>query len=86
MRLKPVLLDTIIIFKFVENCLQFDAIHDILVWLRTGSKPPDINRFRSYTAKWLLENEYNIWYGIGMEMKLLNIHNFSVVLKKHLNA
>ena len=35
----------------MENCLQYDAIHDFLVWLRTGSNPADINRFRSLTGK-----------------------------------
>ena len=29
---------------FVENCLWFDAIHDYLVLLRTGSNPADSNR------------------------------------------
>ena len=29
----------------------YDAIHDFSVWLKTGSKPADINRFRSHTGK-----------------------------------
>ena len=38
----------------LENCLLFDAIHDFSVWLRNGSKPPDINRFRRHTVKTVL--------------------------------
>ena len=64
-RLKPVLLSTkaqanktgidfmIFILIFVENCLQYDAIHDFSVWLRTGSYPADINRFRIHTGKYI---------------------------------
>ena len=33
-----------------ENCLFYDTIHDISVWMRTGSNPADINRFRSDTG------------------------------------
>ena len=35
----------IYILIFVENCLQYDAIHDFSVGLRIGSNPADINRF-----------------------------------------
>ena len=35
----------------MENYLQYDAIHDFLVWLKTNSNPADINRFRSHTGK-----------------------------------
>ena len=30
--------------------------YDFSVWLRTGSYPPDIKRFRSNTGKYLLNN------------------------------
>ena len=30
---------------------KFSVIHDFSSWLRTGSKPPDKNRFRSDTGK-----------------------------------
>ena len=35
---------------FVENCLLYDATQDFLVWVRTGSNPANINRFRRYTG------------------------------------
>ena len=38
----------IFILIFVENCLLFDAIHNFSVWLRTGSNPPDSDRFQSH--------------------------------------
>ena len=41
----------IFILIFAENCLQFDAIHDFSVSLRTGSNPADKERFRSHTGK-----------------------------------
>ncbi len=44
------------IFIFVDNCLQYDAIHDFLVLLRTGSNPADINRFRSHTGNIIILN------------------------------
>ena len=37
------------ILIFMENF--YNAIHDCSVWLRTGSNPADINRFRSNTRK-----------------------------------
>ena len=48
-RLKPLLVLIFMISNliFVENY----AIHDFSVLLRTGSNPPDINRFRSHTVK-----------------------------------
>ena len=30
---------------YVENCMQYDAIHDFPEWLRIGSNPADNNRF-----------------------------------------
>ena len=41
----------IFILIFEENCPQFGAIHDFSVYLGTGSNPPTINRFQSYTGK-----------------------------------
>ena len=41
----------IFILIFVENWLFFYAIHDFSVWLRAGSNPHDINRFRSHIGK-----------------------------------
>ena len=35
----------IFISIFVENYLQYDAIHDFSVWMRTGSNPADIYQF-----------------------------------------
>ncbi len=43
-----------ILILCVENFLYYDAIHDILVWLRTGSNLADIDRrtrFESLTEK-----------------------------------
>ena len=34
--------------------MQFDAKHDFSVWLRTGSNPADIDRFRSHTREGIL--------------------------------
>ena len=50
----------------MKNYLLFDTIQDFLVWLRTGSYPADINRFRSHTGKL-----YYLFYlddgGMGLE-------------------
>ena len=35
----------ILILIFVENCLEYDAIHDFSVLLKTGSNSADFNRF-----------------------------------------
>ena len=32
--------------------IKLYVIHNFSVWLRTGSNPQDINRFRSHTGKW----------------------------------
>ena len=45
---------SILFLLFVENCLQYNAIHDFSVWLRTGSNPLAINRFESLLEKSLL--------------------------------
>ena len=37
--------------SMVINCFYYNAMHDFLVWLRTGSNPLEINRFGSYTGK-----------------------------------
>ena len=34
----------------MENCLQYNAMHDFTVCLRTGSNPADVNWFRSHTG------------------------------------
>ena len=47
------------IFIFMENCLQYDAIPDFSVSLRTGSNPAYINRFQSHTGKLQIENQNN---------------------------
>ena len=44
----------IFIFIFVENCLQYEAIYNFLVWLRTSSNPADINRFGSHIGKYII--------------------------------
>ena len=44
----------IFIFIVVEICMLFGAIHDFLVWLRTGSNPADSKRFRSHTGKFYI--------------------------------
>ena len=41
----------ILVFIFIENYLKCDAIHDFLIWPRTGSNPADINGFQSHTEK-----------------------------------
>ena len=43
----------ILILIFIENYWQFNAIHDLSVWLRTDSNPPDSNRFQSHTGKYI---------------------------------
>ncbi len=45
----------IFILIFVENCQKFNAIHDLSVWLRTGSNPPVSNRFLSHTGKYITD-------------------------------
>ena len=40
----------IFVLIFLENCLLYDDTHDFSVWIRTGSNPADINKFRSHTA------------------------------------
>ena len=35
----------------MEYCLQYDFIQDFSLWLRTGSNPADINRFRTKLQK-----------------------------------
>ena len=45
----------IFILIFTENCLQYDAIHDFSLWLRTGSNPADSNRFQSHTENFILK-------------------------------
>ena len=41
----------IFILLFMVIICNKKAKHDFSVWLRTGSSPADINRFRSYTKK-----------------------------------
>ncbi len=38
-------------YKIKTNFVSPDAIHDISVWLRTGSKPADSNWFQRHTGK-----------------------------------
>ena len=45
---------TISILIFVKNCLYFDAVHDFSVGLIVGSNPENINRFQSFTRKYIL--------------------------------
>ena len=49
----------------MENCLQYDARHNFIVWLRIGSNLADINRFRRKT------DIYSIIY---LEIGLLDIN------------
>ena len=42
------------IIIFVRDCLYYNSKQHFSVWLRTGSNPADINRFRSHTGKVLL--------------------------------
>ena len=37
------------------NCLLFDAVQNISVWLRTGFNKADVNRFRSHTGKEIID-------------------------------
>ena len=37
--------------KIISYEYDYDAIHDFSLWMRTGSNPADINRFRSNTEK-----------------------------------
>ena len=41
----------IFILKSFENCLLYVATNSFSEWLRTGSYPADIIRFRSHTGK-----------------------------------
>ncbi len=70
----------IFILIFVENCLQFDAVHNFSVCLRTGYNPTDINRFRSHTWKinWFsptnVKNPNNlVWREIVKELGNLSV-------------
>ena len=55
----------ILILIFVENCLQYDAIHDFFSeWLRTSSNPADINRFRAILENAIKFNFYNAKLGL----------------------
>ena len=45
----------IFILIFLKNCLQFNAIHDFLVWLKTGSNPTDINWYQSHNNNLLVQ-------------------------------
>ena len=49
---------------FIENLIQYVAIHDFSVWLRTGSYPPGYNLYRNYTG--------NALTGIGGILFVLN--------------
>ena len=51
---------------FNVKILQYDAIHDFSVLLRTGSNPADVNRFGSITEK------YNTQFFLS---KILERHN-----------
>ena len=44
--------------KKIRGKLSIDntAVHDFSVWLRTGSNPADINRFRSHTENNIIFN------------------------------
>ena len=39
-----------------------DAIHDFLVWLRTGSNPADIDWFRSHTGNRITDNMHKDYH------------------------
>ena len=39
---------------FVENCLEYDAIYDFSIWLRTGSNPSDIISFEDTLKSYFL--------------------------------
>ena len=41
----------LIFFNIRGKILQYGAIHDFSVWLRTSSNPTDINRFRRQTGR-----------------------------------
>ena len=42
----------------MENCQQYDAIHNFSVWLNSDYNPADINRFRSHAEKILSGKSY----------------------------
>ena len=48
---KPFLILGFFMSLFVDYCLQYDAIHNLSVWLRTGYNPMDSNWFQSLTRK-----------------------------------
>ncbi len=37
------------------NCLEYNDIHDFIVWPRNSSNPVDINWFRNHTGKNLID-------------------------------
>ncbi len=49
----------IFILLHIENCLQYNALHDFSVWLRTDSNLADINRFRSNTGNLLTRDQFH---------------------------
>ena len=52
----------IFILSFVENCLKYNAMQDLSVWLRSDFNLPDIERFRNHTGKNILVLITNINY------------------------
>ena len=61
------MLISVCVWRFRQE-LELDirgTIHDFSVWLRTGSHPPNNNRFRRHTGKVFLEikiQEYKIHF------------------------
>ena len=49
---KLVLILWVYIFIFVENWILYYTRRSFFVWMRTGSNPQDINRFRMNTRKY----------------------------------
>ena len=50
-------------FNNRENCLYNDDNHDFSIWLRTGSNPADIDRFRSRTENFVEKLTNLSWVG-----------------------
>ena len=65
-------------FIFVENWIKYDARHTFPVWLRTGSNPPDINRFRSGTGK---KDYLNLRAIFLLYFNVQNVHLLDIVFQ-----
>ena len=56
-------------FYVRKNWMYYDTIHAFSVWLRAGTYPPDINRFRNYTGNVLQLMQCLLIYLLALRYK-----------------